>query len=1365
MTIAIGAPPSPYKGLAAFEDSELDALLFFGRGRESEVIAANLIASRLTVLYGPSGVGKSSVLRAGVAYQLRREQEAEVVVFSAWSGDPVTAVIEAVRGSDDSLADALADAADRAGGDLYVILDQFEECFLYHRGGGRFARELAAVLRRPGLRVNVLLGMREDSLARLDVLKASIPNLLANRLRLERLDRAAGAAAILGPLERYNELVGPDERVDIDPELEDAILDQVTTGRLELGVTGRGVPIESRDEDGIEAPYLQLVLARLWEVELGRGSRTLRLSTLDGLGGAERIVEDHLERAMAALSPREKGAAAAMYNFLVTPSGTKIAHGVRDLAGYAAVAEGEAETVLRRLTSERIVRTSSTNGPSTTRYEIFHDVLAGAVLAWRTRFERERALEDERLRHERRQRRLLAIGGAALLGVAIMAAVAIYALAQRSSAQHQAAVAQAERSEADRQRQIAEAQRRKANKQAVRANKQAVRANKQAARAEAKAAEARRSQRQATQAQEEAQANAQRAEVNAQEAQTNADKANAARLDVLAQKARAEGNAASARRFAAAEAAARDRARLQERVARKQRSEALRAKAVALQQKRVGHASELAAAAGSLLAEDSEASVRRSLDAVQAFNVAHRPPSVQLEDTLRQGLLDLRMQAALPGGGTSATRFHALLPGAGKAVTRAEFSPDPRGLRLLIAGDRGARIFDRMHRYRVLRLRPSTTLADATFSPDGQLVAGAGAGRDHAVHVWDAQTGTPLYSLLHAGAVLSVAFSPDGRFIASGSTDGTARVWSVAGGLELHRFSHPRGQRGIAVRSVSFSPDGSRLLTVAGDRYARVFDLRRGEQALVLDNGMLVQSASFSHDGKLVAVGGSDRVVRMWNAESGKPGRTLTSTGPISHVVFSPDDSMIASVGIVDTTAHVWRVADGDAIAIIGFHRSGIEGVTFSPDGRSVATMGRDGDVYIARSDGGFKQAALLGHSAPVRAAAFSPDGEAIVTAGEDGFARVWDARVDPTGPMPLGTPKELTNHGLPVNAVDFSRDGRATLSAGSDGTARVRFADGRIVTVRHDGAILAASFSRSGRSFITGSADGTAVVWRTADGAPLAKFGHGSVDPRLRSVNDARLSPNGRVAATAGQDGTVRVWDVRTGALRRLLRHDGAVNSVRFSRNGALLVSASADGTAAISRVSDGARLQTLEGHTDAVVAARFSPSGKRVATASLDGTARIWNVADGKLEHLLAGHADDVTSVAFSPDGSLLATSSLDRDARVWNVRTGRQVALLQVHQGVVSDVAFSTDGRWLATAGPAAAGVWETRRGRTWDTFPTYLLRGPLRPINDVAFSPRGWRILFGSRDGSVRLYDCKLCGTIRQLKPIAEARLREIVHAKP
>src|SRR2546421_706879 len=139
-----------------------------------------------------------------------------------------------------------------------------------------------------------------------------------------------------------------------------------------------------------------------------------------------------------------------------------------------------------------------------------------------------------------------------------------------------------------------------------------------------------------------------------------------------------------------------------------------------------------------------------------------------------------------------------------------------------------------------------------------------------------------------------------------------------------------------------------------------------------------------------------------------------------------------------------------------------------------------------------------------------------------------------------------------------------------------------------------------------------------------------------------------------------------------------------------------------------------------------------------------------------------DSITTVRSTTPGSVQTASSssprasTDRDARVWNVKSGNQVALLRVHSGPVNDVTFSADGRWIATAGPLAAGIWETRQDRRWPTLPVYLVRGPVRPINDVAFSPHGWRLAMGSRDGSVRTFDCRLCGPTRQLTAIARAR---------
>jgi WD40 repeat protein len=1330
MSVAVAAPPSPYKGLAPFEDSDLDALLFFGRERESEVIAANLIAARLTVLYGPSGVGKSSVLRAGVAHRLRKEGDVEVVVFTTWTGDPVAGLIQAVGGTGDSLPDTLADAADRAGGDIYLILDQFEECFLYHRRGGRFAQQLAELVRRPGLRVHVLIGIREDSLARLDVLKAAIPNLLGNRLRLERLDRAAGGAAIVGPVGRYNELAAPGARVEIETALEAAILDEVTAGRLDLGAVGRGVAVGSADENRIEAPYLQLVLARLWDVEAERGSKTLRLATLRELGGAERIVEEHLERAMAALNPREKGAAAAMYNFLVTPSGTKIAHGIRDLAGYASVEEGEAAGVLQRLTAERIVRESSTNGPSTTRYEIFHDVLADAVLAWRTRFEAERQIQDERARHLRRQRRLVAIGAGALLAVAVLTAVAVYALAQRSEARHQAAVAKTEQA--------------KAEHSAATAN-------------EALANEAK--------AKRKAQTSAQKAQANEKKAQQSEQKSKQATAQAQEEEQRAHDAAASEKHARARAQAAEGVANVEARKAKEQTALAKRethkkavAQARAVRQTNIARAQKLEAEARRLLTGDAEASVRRSLASIRAFRAARIPPSVVVQDTLRSGLTKLRLLAVLPGAGP---------------VQVVRFSPD--GSWVLVGGEDGARLYDLRHGFAVRRLLPRTDIEDAAFSPDGSSVVAAGGGKnDHSAHVWDVRTGAPLLTLEHDGPVLTVAYSPNGRWIATGSEDKTARLWDAATGLQLGApFVHQPGATTAAyVRHISFSPDSRRILTVGGNRFARVFGVARHEEVFPggLNHLALVKSARFSHDGKLIATAGSSHFVRVWDAATGRELYPLEGTGQVNDLAFSPDDKLLGTAGSDDTLGRVWDLATRSSVAIITSHRGGVESIDFTPDGQSVVTAGRDKKAFMVQTTGGVPQAVLAGHAGSLSEARFSPDGTLVATASDDGTVRLWDAAVGPVGGggLPPAEGHLIGRHDLPAGArgpvVAFSPDGLRMLSAGADGTARLWGPGGRVDVLKHDGPVTSAFFAKDGKTVITGSDDGTARVWRASDGRPLALLPHGA------PVRVARLTANGRLAVTVGGDKRVRVWSVASASAIRTYSEPSAIIDAQLSRDGRFVVIGSDDGTAAVLGVT-AKSTRFLRGHTGPVVAVAFSPDDRHVATASsTDSAARVWDIRTRSSRELLPGHDGGLITLAYNGDGSLLATSGRDSEVRVYNGKLSwKNVGVLRVHSGTVNDLVFSADGRWLATAGPLDAGIWETRRKRAeWPEDPLYLVHAASPPslrLDHVAFSPRGWRLLMGYRNGGVFLYDCKLCGGIKQLTGIARARLGKIARPKP
>ncbi|HZI48250.1 MAG TPA: hypothetical protein VFD75_10685, partial [Pyrinomonadaceae bacterium] len=461
---------SPYQGLIPY--GEADAPFFFGREKETRLIIANLFASPLTLLYGASGVGKSSVLRAGVAHKLGEREDLLAVVFNSWQSNPVNDLTQAVADWADltdeaawrkavrllpqdrpaSLAEFLTICAEQLNRRLMIILDQFEEYFLYHPQDDEFAAEFSKAVTQSNAPISFLISIREDFYAKLDRFEGRIPSLYDNYLRIEHLDRDSARVAIEQPIKQYNQVSATDGSFSVEPELVESVLRQVETGRVILGEAGRGVieVAKSRDEAAaqIETPFLQLVMTRLWETELAERSQKLRLETLNRLGGAKTIVRSHLDEVMSALLPREQEFAAKIFHYLVTPSGTKIAYTASDLAGSAKLNEPEVIRVLEKLShgDVRILRTvdPGLERPAASRYEIFHDVLAPAILAWRAKYvqaleraEAEQRAEEQRQRADqqaaiaRRLRRLVA----ALVVVILLAlGTVVYAFAQRGQA-------------------------------------------------------------------------------------------------------------------------------------------------------------------------------------------------------------------------------------------------------------------------------------------------------------------------------------------------------------------------------------------------------------------------------------------------------------------------------------------------------------------------------------------------------------------------------------------------------------------------------------------------------------------------------------------------------------------------------------------------------------------------------------------------------------------------------------------------------------------------------------------------------------------------------------------------------------------
>jgi WD40 repeat protein len=1154
----VAAPPTPFKGLAPFEDSALDALLFFGREREIEVIVANLMANRLTVLYGPSGVGKTSLLRAGVAQRLRQDPEAVVVVASSWGGDPIADLLDAIDDAvadltdppldsvrrTGSLADALGILVRRLDRNVYLVLDQLEEYFLYHegeRGAGTLADELPEALRRQGLRANFLLGVREDALAELNAFKGRIPNLFANTLRLDRLDRRAGEAAIVGPVREFNQLQPTEGQVEIEPELIEVVLREVAAGRVDLGRSGRGGVEAEADEGRIEAPYLQLVLERLWEVERSRGSRRLRLETLQELGGAARVVHDHLERAMSELSSNEKDAAAAMYNHLVTPSGTKIAHRAGDLAGYAVVDEADAVRVLGRLVDQRIVRVGE-NGAGGPRYEIFHDVLADAVLAWRTRHEADRRLEAEREAAEQRHRRTVMFAVAAVIAVAVLGVISIYALAQRSNARTEARHARA-REFAARASLLVPTDPERSLRLALQANEL------EPSRGEGILRTILRALR-----------------VHAvlpgggpvAEAAFSPD----GKLVVTA------GGGGQARVFGAD-------------TGRRVRT--------------LPHGGHLTAASfspdGSIIVtagDDGFARLWNAETGTLLHALKHAGPVTSATFSPQGSLLattsaDGSARIWDVSTGRLLHRLEHQHP-----VKSASFSGDGRLLVTVLKdpGSRAARVFDVRSGRLVRRLVQKDGVTCAQFSPRGDLVvtgSGKGLGR-----VWDARTGKQRFDFSrNPHAILYAEFSHTGDLIVTTSTDQTGRVWDAKTGEAVTAL----GNHTANVLRAHFSPDGKSVVTASADHRATVFDVDSGAVvATLVGHRDSVLDAVFNPDGTSIVSASRDGTARLWDpftdpmlAQVGTHRSTITS------VAFSPDGRLFASASS-DGEMRIWRSAGGLAKRFPT--GAAVIRVAFSRDGSILFAPSADGTVRIWRTSD-WTSVRTLGDRRPLVAADLSPDALVVATADEDGAVRLWEVR---TGRVS----RTLGTHGA-VAVVAFSPDGNVLVTAGHDRVARLwRVNDGALLhTLRgHTRAIVAASFSPDGRKLVTASMDKTARIWDTGAGASEHVLsGH-----RGRFITSVSFSPDGRLVVTTDTDHNSRVWIAETGERVWLLGQANAINGAAFSADSRWLVTAA--GTAGVWQMSDGRPLFKLRPTPTLLTAVAVSPTGGRIVTGGSDGS-----------------------------------------------------------------------------------------------------------------------------------------------------------------
>ena len=448
-------------------------------------------------------------------------------------------------------------------------------------------------------------------------------------------------------------------------------------------------------------------------------------------------------------------------------------------------------------------------------------------------------------------------------------------------------------------------------------------------------------------------------------------------------------------------------------------------------------------------------------------------------------------------------------------------------------------------------------------------------------------------------------------------------------------------------------------------------------------------------------------------------------TSSVDSVSFSPDGKTLAS-GSGDKTIKLWNVVTGQLINTLNGHSRDITSVSFSPDGKTLASGSLDNTIKLWNVTTGQLISTLNGHTSGVASVSFSPDGKTLASGNGDKTIKLWDVV---TGQL-VNT---LNGHSNFVASVSFSPDGKTLASGSADNTIKLwDVATGKAFnTLNGRSPVNSVSFSPDGKTLASGS-NNTIKVWNVATGQLINTLYGDST-----GANSVSFSSDGKTLASADSyDNTIKLWDLTTGKpIDTLDGHSHAVMSISFSPDGKTLASGSSDNTIKLWNVTVGQPIDTLDGHTLPVRSVSFSPDGRTLASGSSDNTIKLWNVVTGQLINTLNGHSRDINSVSFSPDGRTLASGSSDDTIKLWDVATGQLINTLDGHSRGVNSVSFSPDGRTLASGGfDNTIKLWDLTTGQLINT-----LKRHSNFVTSVSFSPDGKTLASGSWDQSIKLWD--------------------------